>query len=86
MSIVDNKRAFFDYFIEDRYEAGLELEGWEVKAIRAGRAHVKEAYVRVIRSQVWLVGATISPLGSASTHIRPDATRLRRCQIGRAHV
>ena len=86
MSIVDNKKAFFDYFIEDRYEAGLELLGWEVKAIRAGRAHVKEAYVRVIRSQVYLVGATISPLNSASTHVTPDSTRLRRCLLHREEI
>jgi len=86
MSIVDNKKAFFDYFIEDRYEAGLELEGWEVKAIRAGRVGIKEAYVRVIRSQVWLVGANISPLNSASTHIRPDAIRMRRCLLHREEI
>jgi SsrA-binding protein len=86
MSIVDNKKAFFDYFIEDRYEAGLELQGWEVKAIRAGRAHIKEAYVRVIRSQVFLVGATISPLPSASTHITPDPTRSRRCLLHREEI
>ena len=86
MSIVDNKKAFFDYFIEDRFEAGLELEGWEVKAIRAGRAGIKEAYVRIIRSQVWLVGAHISPLNSASTHIRPDSIRMRRCLLHREEI
>jgi SsrA-binding protein len=86
MSIVDNKKAFFDYFIEDRYEAGLELEGWEVKAIRAGRVHIKEAYVRVMRSQVYLIGATISPLPSASTHIKPDPTRSRRCLLHRDEI
>lgn len=86
MSIVDNKKAFFDYFIEDRFEAGLELEGWEVKSIRAGRVHVKEAYVRVIRSQVFLVGATITPLPSASTHVKPDPTRSRRCLLHRAEI
>jgi SsrA-binding protein len=86
MSIVDNKKAFFDYFVEDRYEAGLELEGWEVKSIRAGRVHIKEAYVRVIRSQVFLVGATISPLPSASTHIKPDPTRSRRCLLHKNEI
>jgi SsrA-binding protein len=86
MSIVDNKKAFFDYFIEDRYEAGLELQGWEVKAIRSGRAHIKEAYVRIIRQQVYLIGATISPLGSASTHITPDTTRSRRCLLHREEI
>jgi SsrA-binding protein len=86
MSIVDNKKAYFEYFIEDRFEAGLELEGWEVKAIRAGRVHIKEAYVRVLRSQVYLVGATITPLPSASTHVKPDPTRSRRCLLHRTEI
>lgn len=78
MSIVDNKKAFHDYFIEDRYEAGLVLEGWEVKAIRAGRAQLKEAYVIVKRGEVFLIGAHITPLLSASTHIHPDPVRTRK--------
>jgi SsrA-binding protein len=78
MSIVDNKKAFHDYFIEDRYEAGLALEGWEVKAIRAGRAQLKEAYVVVKRGEVFIIGAHITPLLSASTHIHPDPTRTRK--------
>ena len=78
MSIVDNKKAFFDYFIEDRYEAGLVLEGWEVKAIRAGRAQIKEAYVVVKGEEIFLIGSHISPLLSASTHIKPDALRTRK--------
>src|ERR1700743_3482081 len=78
MSIVDNKKAFFDYFIEDRYEAGLVLEGWEVKAIRAGRTQIKEAYVVVKGSEIFLIGAHISPLLSASTHIKPDMVRTRK--------
>ncbi len=64
MSIVDNKKAFFDYFIEDRYEAGLELEGWEVKAIRAGRAQIKEAYVIVKSGALWLLGSHIALEGA----------------------
>ncbi len=78
MSIVDNKKAFHDYFIEDRFEAGLVLEGWEVKAIRAGRAQLKEAYVIVKRGEVFLIGAHITPLLSASTHIHPDPVRTRK--------
>ena len=78
MSIVDNKKAFHDYFIEDKYEAGLVLEGWEVKSIRAGRVHLKEAYVVVKNSAIWLVGCHISPLPAASTHIHPDPTRTRK--------
>ncbi len=78
MSIVDNKKAFHDYFIEERFEAGLMLEGWEVKAIRAGRAQIKEAYVVVKDGEVFLLGAHISPLATASTHVSPDPVRTRK--------
>jgi SsrA-binding protein len=78
MSIVENKKAFHDYFIEERYEAGIALEGWEVKAIRAGRAQLKEAYVVLKGGEVYLIGAHISPLPTASTHIQPDPTRTRK--------
>ena len=78
MSIIDNKKAFHDYFIEERYEAGLVLEGWEVKAIRAGRVQLKEAYVVLKQEEVWLIGCHISPLPTASTHIKPDPTRSRK--------
>jgi SsrA-binding protein len=77
-TISDNRKAFFDYFIEERYEAGLVLEGWEVKAIRAGRAQIKEGYVVIRDAELFLIGAHISPLQSASTHIHPDATRTRK--------
>ena len=78
MSIVENRKAFHDYFIEERYEAGIALEGWEVKAIRAGRANVAEAYVMVRGAELYLIGAHISPLPTASTHITPDPTRTRK--------
>lgn len=78
MSIIDNKKAFFDYFIEDRFEAGIVLEGWEVKAIRAGRANIKEAYVIVRNAELFLIGCHISPLPTASTHIHPDPVRTRK--------
>ncbi|HTQ77650.1 MAG TPA: SsrA-binding protein SmpB [Burkholderiales bacterium] len=78
MSIVQNRKAFHDYFVEERYEAGLVLEGWEVKAVRAGRAQISEAYVVVQRGALWLIGAHIAPLGSASTHVTPDPTRTRK--------
>jgi SsrA-binding protein len=78
MSIIDNKKAFHDYFIEERYEAGMALEGWEVKAIRAGRAQLKEAYVIVRNGEVFLFGSHISPLPTASTHISPDPVRTRK--------
>ena len=78
MSIIQNKKAFHDFFIEDKYEAGLMLEGWEVKAIRAGRVQLKEAYVVVKDGELWLIGSHISPLATASTHIHPDPTRTRK--------
>jgi SsrA-binding protein len=78
MSIVQNKKAFHDYFIEERHEAGLVLEGWEVKAIRAGRANIKEGYVVIRGGELFLIGAHITALGEASTHVLPDPTRTRK--------
>ncbi len=78
MSIIENRKAFHDYFIEERFEAGLSLEGWEVKSIRAGRSQLTEAYVIVRGSEVFLIGAHISPLTSASTHIKADPVRTRK--------
>ncbi len=78
MSIIQNKKAYHDYFIEDKYEAGLMLEGWEVKAIRAGRVQLKEAYVTVKDGALYLFGSHISPLQNASTHIHPDPVRIRK--------
>lgn len=78
MSIVDNKKAFHDYFIEERYEAGIVLQGWEAKSIRAGRVQLKEAYVIVRNGEVFLFGSHISPLPTASTHINPDPVRTRK--------
>ena len=86
MSIVDNKKAFHDYFIEERYEAGLVLEGWEVKAIRAGRAQIKEAYVVLKNGEAFLIGAHITPLLSASTHVTPDPTRTRKLLLHEAEL
>ena len=78
MSIVQNRKAFHDYFIEERHEAGLALEGWEVKSVRAGRVQINEAYVVLRNGELWLVGAHISPLLTASTHVLPDPTRSRK--------
>ena len=78
MSIVENRKAFHDYFIEERFEAGLVLEGWEVKAIRAGRAQLKEAYVILKGTEVFLLGMHVSPLTTASTHTLPDPVRTRK--------
>ncbi len=78
MSIIQNKKAFHDYFIEDKYEAGIVLEGWEVKAIRDGRVNIKEAYVIIQRGEIYLLGCHITPMGNASTHINPDNIRTRK--------
>jgi SsrA-binding protein len=78
MTIAQNKKAFFDYFIEDKYEAGVVLEGWEVKAIRDNRINLKEAYVVIMRGEIYLIGCHVTPLGAASTHVRPDAIRTRK--------
>ena len=78
MSITQNKKAFHDYFIEERFEAGLALLGWEVKSIRSGRVQLAESYVMLNRGEVFLIGCHISPLPTASTHITPDPTRTRK--------
>jgi SsrA-binding protein len=78
MSIAQNKKAFHDFFIEEKYEAGIVLEGWEVKAIRDNRVNLKEAYVIIQRGEIYLIGCHVTPLGAASTHIRPDAIRTRK--------
>jgi SsrA-binding protein len=77
-TIALNRQATHDYFIEERFEAGLILEGWEVKSLRAGRAQLKESYVTLKGGEAWLLGAHIAPLPSASTHIEPDPTRTRK--------
>ena len=86
MSIVQNKKAFHDYFVEERYEAGIALEGWEVKAIRAGRVQLAEAYVIVSGSELFLLGSHITALPTASTHIQPDPTRTRKLLLNATEI
>jgi len=86
MSIVQNKKAFFEYTVEERFEAGLVLEGWEVKAIRAGQVQLKEAYVIVRDGEIFLLNAHITPLKTASTHVRPDPTRTRKLLLNAAEI
>ncbi len=86
MSIIQNKKAFHDYFIEDKYEAGLMLEGWEVKSIRAGRVQLKEAYVTIRDGALYLFGSHISPLPTASTHIHPDPVRTRKLLLHKHEI
>jgi len=78
-----NKKARHDYFIEDTFEAGLVLHGWEVKSLREGRAQITESYVHVRDGEAWLLGAHITPLKTASTHIQPDPTRTRKLLLNR---
>lgn len=77
-TIATNRRALHDYFIEERLEAGVVLQGWEVKSLRAGRVQLDQAYVYLKNAEVWLFGVQITPLGTASTHINPDPTRTRK--------
>ena len=86
MSIVDNRKAYHDYFVEEKFEAGLALEGWEVKSIRANRAHLKEAYVVVKGGEIVLIGAHVTPLSTASTHVHPDPTRTRKLLLHRHEI
>ncbi|MGM0553724.1 MAG: SsrA-binding protein SmpB [Pseudomonadota bacterium] len=85
-TIALNRKARHDFFIEDRLEAGLELEGWEVKSLRAGRAQISEAYVLLRNGEAFLFGAHITPLPTASTHISPDPTRTRKLLLHRSEI
>jgi len=86
MSIAQNKKAFHDYFVEQRFEAGIELEGWEVKSIRAGRLQLKEAYVIVRNGEIYLIGCHISPLATVSTHFQPDPVRTRKLLLHKGEI
>ncbi|MDO5679222.1 MAG: SsrA-binding protein SmpB [Pelistega sp.] len=86
MTIADNRKARHDYFIEDRFEAGIVLEGWEVKSIRAGKVQMNESYVIVRDSELYLLNMHVSPLNSASTHIHPNATRTRKLLMHRQEI
>ena len=86
MSIIENRKAFHEYFITDRFEAGIKLEGWEVKAIRANHANIKEAYVTITNSEIFLVGSHISPLISVSSHVHTDPTRTRKLLLNRSEI
>ena len=85
-TIALNRRARHDYHIEDRLEAGLALEGWEVKSLRAGRAQISEAYVLLRNGEAYLFGAHFTPLPTASTHINPDASRTRKLLLHRSEI
>ena len=84
--IAVNRRARYDYFIEERFEAGVALQGWEVKSLRAGRLQLQEAYVLLKDDEAWLFGAHVSPLPTASTHVQPDPTRSRKLLLHRRQI
>jgi SsrA-binding protein len=86
MAITENKKAFHDYHIEDRYEAGIMLEGWEVKAIRAGGAQLKEAYVITKGGEIFLFGCHITPLPNISGFITSDPTRTRKLLLNKDEI
>ncbi|MGE5470535.1 MAG: SsrA-binding protein SmpB [Bacteroidota bacterium] len=86
MSITVNKKAFHEYFVEDKYEAGIALQGWEVKAIRAGRMNIKESYVIIKDGEIYLIGMHITPLPTASTHNVVDPTRTRKLLLHSAEI
>ena len=85
-TIALNKKARHDYFIEESFEAGLALEGWEVKSMRAGRVQLKESYVILKNAEAWLFGSHISPLSTASTHIKPQPLRSRKLLLHRREL
>jgi len=85
-AIAQNRKAWHDYFIEQKFEAGLALAGWEVKSLRAGRAQLKEAYVVMDRGEAWLIGAHVAPLASASTHVQANPVRARKLLLHREEL
>lgn len=85
-SIVVNKRARFDYSIEDTYEAGLALMGWEVKSLRAGKVQLADSYVFLKNGEAWLNGAHISPLQTASTHVVAEPVRARKLLLNKREL
>jgi SsrA-binding protein len=85
-SIAQNKKARFDYFIEERLEAGLALQGWEVKSMRAGKAQLTDAFVVLRDGEAWLLGSHVAPLNTASTHVLADPKRLRKLLLNRREI
>lgn len=86
MNIVTNRKALHDYFVEDRYEAGIVLTGWEIKAIREGRVQLKDSYVKIMDGEMWLLGCHISALSSASTHVNPDTERIKKLLLNKKEI
>ena len=85
-TIALNKKSRHDYHLEERFEAGLVLEGWEVKSLRAGRVQIKDSYILLKNGEAWLFGAVITPLQTASTHIQPESQRSRKLLMHRTEL
>jgi len=85
-SIAQNKKARFDYFIEERLEAGMALHGWEVKSMRAGKAQMTDSFVSLRDGEAWLIGSHVSPLSTASTHVNADPKRVRKLLLNRREI
>ena len=84
--IAINRKATHEFFIEERYEAGIMLQGWEVKSLRNGKANLSDTYVRLIKNEAWILGMNITPLQTASTHVKPDQTRVRKLLLNRKEL
>ena len=84
--IADNKKAMFNYFIEERFEAGMVLEGWEVKAAREGKVQLTDGYVVIRDGELFVIGCQINPLRTASTHVRPDAVRTKKLLLHKDEI
>lgn len=84
--IADNKKAAYNYFFEERYEAGMVLEGWEVKALREGKVQLTDGYVMIRDGEMFIVGCQINPLKSASTHVNPDAIRTKKLLLHKEEI
>jgi SsrA-binding protein len=84
--IADNKKALFNYFIEERFEAGMVLEGWEVKSVREGKVQLTDGYVVIRNGELFLIGCQINPLNTASSHVRPDAVRTKKLLLHKDEI
>ncbi len=84
--IADNKKAVFNYFIEERFEAGMVLEGWEVKAVREGKVQLTDGYVVIRNGEMFIIGCQINPLKTASTHVRPDSVRTKKLLLKKDEI
>ena len=84
--IADNKKAAYNYFFEERFEAGMVLEGWEVKSVREGKVQLTDGYVVIRNGELFIIGCQINPLGTASTHVRPDSVRTKKLLMHKEEI